>query len=95
MDERDDSLEKALNDPDLMRASSELNAAWDQIEQTLFHLFDARMMDEQEATWAVFFSQTSHAARRTMITELAKCVLRREPAKFECAQKSFEVSTGA
>jgi hypothetical protein len=56
MDERDDSLEKALNDPDLMRAWGELNAAWDQIEQTLFHLFDALMMDEQEATRAVFFS---------------------------------------
>ena len=66
MDERDNSLEKALNDPDLMRAWGELNAAWDQIEQTLFHLFDALMMDEQEAARAVFFSQTSPAARRTI-----------------------------
>ena len=82
--------EAALNDAKMMRTWGELNALWDDIEYLLYRVFDAMLLDEQpQATRAIFYSQKSHAARRTMVEELAKEFLRwpRDPQPLKKAIK--------
>ena len=62
-----------------MRTWGELNALWDIIEQFLYVAFDALIRDDPFATRAVFYSQKAHAARRDMLSELAKYVLKDRP----------------
>jgi hypothetical protein len=79
----DDPSEKALVDADLMRSWGEMNARWDSIEQVLWQSFDALIEDDPDATRAIFFSQTSHAARRTMLAKLAEWALRDRPEELK------------
>lgn len=82
--------EFALKDPKLMRTWGELNALWDDIEYLLYRAFDSMLLDERpQATRAIFFSQKSHAARRSMVEELAKEFLRwpRDPKPLKNAMK--------
>jgi hypothetical protein len=80
-----DSKGKSLNqlaeeDPELMRLWGEINNAWDDIERLLYVAFDAMLAEEVPfATHAIFYSQTSHAARRTMVEALAKYALLNRP----------------
>jgi hypothetical protein len=72
--------EIAEDDPELMRLWGEINNAWDNIERLLYTAFDAMLSEETSfATQAVFYSQTSHAARRTMVESLAKYALLNRP----------------
>jgi hypothetical protein len=64
-----------------------MNARWDSIEQVLWQAFDALVKDEHEATRAIFFSQTSHAARSTMLIKLAEWTLRNRPEELEKLKK--------
>lgn len=72
--------ELAEDDPELMLLWGEINNAWDNIERLLYSAFDAMLTEEtQFATQAIFYSQTSHAARRKMVEELAKYALLNRP----------------
>jgi hypothetical protein len=72
--------ELAEADPDLMRLWGEIHSAWDDIERLLYDAFDAMLSEETSfATQAVFYSQHSHAARRTMVRALAKYALLNRP----------------
>ncbi len=72
--------ETAEDDPELMRLWGEINNTWDEIERQLYVAFDAMLSEETSfATQAVFYSQTSHAARRTMVESLAKYALLNRP----------------
>jgi hypothetical protein len=72
--------EIAEDDPELMRIWGEINNAWDNIERLLYVAFDAMLSEEISfATQAIFYSQTSHAARRTMVESLAKYALLNRP----------------
>lgn len=66
-------MEAAINDADLMRIWGTINALWDNIEFLLYQAFDGMLLDaDDHETYAIFFSQKSHAARRSMLEELAK-----------------------
>jgi hypothetical protein len=77
--------ELAEDDPEMMRLWGEIHSAWDDIERLLYVAFDAMLSDamlSEEttfATQAIFYSQTSHAARRTMVESLAKYALLNRP----------------
>lgn len=72
--------ELAEDDPEMMRLWGEIHSAWDDIERLLYVAFDAMLSEETSfATQAIFYSQTSHAARRTMIESLAKYALLNRP----------------
>jgi hypothetical protein len=71
-----DPIDTLLSDPELTRAWTEFSIEWDEIEHLLYLIFDALIEDEPGATTAVFFSQTSHAARRSMVLALASHVFR-------------------
>jgi hypothetical protein len=77
-----DAVASLLADSDLLRTWGEFNAEWDEIERQLYLIFDALIEDDPAATVAIFFSQTSHAARRSMIQALANYILRNDPHKL-------------
>jgi hypothetical protein len=62
----------ALEDQELMRIWGELNSVWDDIEHFLWLAFDSMLSEKYHVTRAIFFSQHSHAARRSMVEELSK-----------------------
>jgi hypothetical protein len=82
--------EMAADDPELMRLWGEINNAWDDIERLLYRAFDALLIDVMsELTQAIFYSQRSHAARRDMVQELARCALIGKPEIQRRLQKAI------
>ncbi len=86
--------EVAERDPDLMQIWGQINNAWDDIERLLYNAFDAMLSEETSfATQAVFYSQHSHAARRSMVEALARYALMNRPTtarKLKNALKRIE-----
>jgi hypothetical protein len=80
--------EMAADDRELMRIWGEINNAWDDIERSLYVAFDSLLIDvPSHLTQAIFYSQRSHAARRDMVQELAKCALIGKPQTEKALQK--------
>lgn len=78
-----DAIELLLKDAELTRSWAEFNTEWDEIERLLFVIFDSLVEDDPGATQAIFFSQTSHAARRSMVAALAEYVLRHKHGRHD------------
>jgi hypothetical protein len=87
---------KSLNelagaDPELMLLWGQINNAWDEIERLLYVAFDSMLSEESHyATQAVFYSQTSHAARRTMVASLLEYALLNRPQTARKLQNAIK-----
>jgi hypothetical protein len=76
------SVDDVLGDAELVAIVGAINVEWDEIEFSLWYIFDTPLAVHWSRSYAIFFSQQNHRARREMVEALAEVSLAKGSARL-------------
>jgi len=76
------NIEGIMKDAELISIMGRIGLEWDEIEIRLWYLFDCLLGTRWDFSYAIYYSQQNHRARRDMIEALAATALNKQSARF-------------